>query len=68
MTMRKPTLRRQRFAVGIVLAAALSGSAAVPARAASKSLNPPALVPGGKAPDLTLIGTGDVIGYLEPCG
>jgi hypothetical protein len=31
--------------------------------------NPDALVPsGGPAPDLFLIYTGDVIGYVEPCG
>ena len=26
------------------------------------------LVKGGKSPDLNLIYTGDVIGYIEPCG
>ena len=26
------------------------------------------LVPGGETPDLALVFTGDVIGYIEPCG
>ena len=29
---------------------------------------PGALVPPGTPPALTFIGTGDVVGYLEPCG
>jgi hypothetical protein len=42
-----------------------SGAASVP-----RSLEPPAdvLVAPGPAPDLILLHTGDVIGYLEPCG
>jgi hypothetical protein len=29
---------------------------------------PGALVPQGPPPALTILGTGDVVGYLEPCG
>jgi len=54
--------RRAIAAAGIVLvASALGGS--LPAQEA-----PSALVMGGDAPDLFLLYSGDVIGYLEPCG
>jgi hypothetical protein len=41
-------------------------AAALPAR----SLEPPpgALVAAGGAPDVIFLYTGDVIGYIEPCG
>ena len=29
---------------------------------------PGALVPQGPPPELTVLATGDVVGYLEPCG
>ncbi len=37
---------------------------------AARSLEPPAgaLVAAGNAPDVIFLYTGDVIGYIEPCG
>jgi hypothetical protein len=61
----------------LAAAAVLSASVAFaqlkpPATAGStpRSLEPPAdvLVASGPAPDLILLYTGDVIGYVEPCG
>lgn len=46
------------------LAAALLAAGAPELRAQS----PEALIAGGQAPDLILLYTGDVIGYLGPCG
>lgn len=44
-----------------------AGGTAIPMPA---SVDPPsgALVPGGKSPDLNLIASGDVIGFIDPCG
>jgi hypothetical protein len=41
-----------------------------PAPLSPRSLDPPggALVAPGSAPDLIFLYTGDVIGYLDPCG
>ncbi|MEE9292495.1 MAG: hypothetical protein V3U83_06155 [Acidobacteriota bacterium] len=51
----------RKHAIIILLLATLGGSAAPqPAR--------PALLPGGPAPDLNLVFTSQVIGWIEPCG
>ena len=67
----------------ILFGIAISGHAAGPAPATAdasapsaqpgtvrRSLEPPngALVVAGKPPDATLLCTGDVIGYIDPCG
>jgi hypothetical protein len=58
----------------LVAAAALGVRAETPQAPAAgppaRSLEPPSdvLVAAGSAPDLILLYTGDVIGYLEPCG
>ena len=63
------------LATGLVVAA--PASAPAPAAAAApaapvvpRSLDVPdgALVAGGAAPELDLLYTGDVIGFIEPCG
>ncbi len=51
----------RKHAIMILLLATLGGSAAPqPAR--------PALLPAGPAPDLNLVFTSQVIGWIEPCG
>jgi hypothetical protein len=47
------------------LALGLAAAVALPVPAQQRT---EALVVGGAAPDLFLLYTGDVIGYLEPCG
>ena len=49
----------------IAVAAVLLGLATTGALAQT---NAGGLVKGGESPDLHLIFTGDVIGYIEPCG
>jgi hypothetical protein len=60
------------LAAGAPAPAAKAPAAKAPAAAASvpRSLDVPdgALVAAGKAPELDVLGTGDVIGYIEPCG
>jgi hypothetical protein len=70
--------RSPRSAARILVAAAALAAAGAwaeappPTGGASppRSLEPPAdvLVASGAAPDLIFLYTGDVIGYLEPCG
>lgn len=45
------------------------GASAQPA-ASGRLLDPPngVLIAPGDAPDLSLLYTGDVVGYIEPCG
>jgi len=38
------------------------------APAAPRTASASVLIPGGAPPDLFLLYTGDVIGYLDPCG
>jgi hypothetical protein len=64
-----------RLAAGaLMLAAVAAGSgAAVHAQeeaAGQQSYRPPrgAMIAPGKTADLTLLYTGDVIGYIDPCG
>jgi hypothetical protein len=67
--------RRAACVLGVlaVFAAAGAGAPAQQAPAAplsARGVDPPggALVAPGNAPDLIFLHTGDVIGYLEPCG
>lgn len=55
--------RGTRIGVVAILLGALWLSARVPAQEATA-----ALIMSGDSPDLFLLYTGDVIGYLEPCG
>ena len=61
----RSTNRLGEAAVAALLAAAISGGAAVPARAEAERGG---LVEGGDSPGLLLLYTGDVIGYVDPCG
>ncbi len=68
-------LRRSGGIAASILAAwtavvAQAPPAAPGAPVPAQSLMPPegALVPVGGAPDLDILVTGDVIGYLDPCG
>ena len=61
--------------VALALAALAAGSGVAQAQAQAEgdgqeSFRPPrgAMIAPGPAPDLTLLYTGDVIGYLDPCG
>ena len=51
--------------LGLALAAALLALGLAPAPAAQRQES---LIAGGPAPDVILLYTGDVIGYLGPCG
>lgn len=58
---------------GVALLAALASGAAsaqAPPAVVPRSLEVPegTRVPGGKTPDLDILATGDVIGYIETCG
>ena len=75
--MSRVLIRASRNAVGAALGAvailtALTttrGQGAPPAPVAEATpTQPTALIEGGEAPDLFLVYTGDVIGYLDPCG
>lgn len=60
----RPT--RIALIVAVVLAAASAGAWA---QAGASHLPPPgALVAPGNPADVTLLYTGDVIGYVDPCG
>lgn len=56
--------------VAFVFGIAAAGSAPPAGGVGVATLSPPAgaLVAPGAAPDLFLLFTGDVIGYVEPCG
>lgn len=58
-----------RFAIGAasLLVVGLAWGA-TPAAEPRSVAPPPGLVPGGPAPDVFLLYTGDVIGYVDPCG
>ena len=61
----------KRPAAHLALLVLIAGSAAIPVAAqqgVSTAPPPGALVAPGDAPDLTLLYTGDVIGYVDPCG
>jgi hypothetical protein len=59
-----------RTGAALALVSALALSIALAQQPPGKSHLPPAgaLVAPGEAPDVTLLYTGDVIGYLDPCG
>ena len=54
------------FAVAALLAVA--GPAAAQTTAVDQQVDRRALIDDGESPDLFLLQTGDVIGYLDPCG
>jgi len=56
-------IRRGRT-VATLLAVALVAAIAVPSMAQTRR----ALIAAGDNPDLMLLYTGDVIGYVDPCG
>lgn len=61
------------LAAATTLSAASIAAAGAPAAqitAPGRPLSPPAgaLVAPGPAPDLAMLATGDVIGYIDPCG
>ena len=75
----RTTIGLSAFVFGVAISAHAAGPAAATAEATApiaqpgavrRSLEPPngALVVAGKPPDATLLCTGDVIGYLDPCG
>ena len=77
--MTSPRLRPQWMLLVVLLIAGIAGAETpppavpVPPPAAPKvprTLDVPdgALVAAGKAPELELLYTGDVIGFIEPCG
>ncbi len=62
---------RWMLPVAILLAGFAVAQAPPPAApAVARTLNVPdgALVAAGKAPEIDMLYTGDVIGYIEPCG
>ncbi len=71
-------IRFVRWAAGALVLIALLNATAVAAQEAPKAAQPPtarfleppggALVAAGNAPDLIFLYSGDVIGYIEPCG
>ena len=65
-------MRMSRCAVGLLLALAAGLGAApqdrpLPGAPSRPAVEPPPL-PTGPAPDLNLVFTGEVVGYVEPCG
>jgi hypothetical protein len=63
--------RRRIIAAGLCAIVAAVGSVSAQTRPQpGKPLSPPAgaLVAPGEPPSLTLFYTGDVIGYVDPCG
>ena len=59
---------RPALAGRLLACAALAISVALLAPADRAQPAPGALISQGKSPDLFLLYTGDVIGYLDPCG
>ncbi len=53
---------------GLGLVLAMSGGAAQAEVSHSFHVPTQALVASGRAPDLIVLYTGNVVGYLEPCG
>jgi len=58
------TTRARASAAGLVLGLGAAALAWMPAGAQARR----ALIAGGDSPGLFLIHTGEVIGYLDPCG
>jgi len=73
-----PPIRRRLWVPALLMAAVAVSAGwaqqrpAAPAATESEALdintNRRALIASGEAPDLFLLHTGDVIGYLDPCG
>jgi len=67
-------MRSSRRVAGLFLAVVLVGGpdASVPGQSLPSTVAPPAAaappLPSGPAPDLDLVFTGQVAGYVEPCG
>ena len=66
-------VRNSAIAAGCVVAVGLAGAQSsdpprAAATAAPKTAGSTVLIPVGPPPDLFLLYTGDVIGYLDPCG
>ena len=55
---------RRRRRVATLLAVALMAASVVPSMAQTRR----ELIASGDSPDLFLLYTGDVIGYVDPCG
>ena len=69
----KPTHRLAVAALAVAAILAAAGVSAAPPPQTlppGRSLDPPGgvLVAPGSAPDLIFLYTGDVIGYVDPCG
>ena len=66
---RTPILRKRLVvAVSCVALLAACGLASAQTTAIDPNLDRRALIDDGASPDLFLLQTGDVIGYLDPCG
>lgn len=66
MYVRKPIARAL---AGFLFVAAAAATLAQTAPAGESYKKPPgALIAAGDAPEMILLYTGDVIGYIEPCG
>jgi hypothetical protein len=76
MDMRRIPSERSRLRAGIVLGCAIAVAASLPTWSQTPSEDSPpadegsrrALIDDGESPDLFLLYTGDVIGYIDPCG
>ena len=65
--MRRPQRELRHLGLATVVAALLAFAS--PSTAVAQGITgPTGLVPGGDPPDVMLLHSGDVIGYLEPCG
>ena len=63
---RSPT--RRIVAVGCIVALAAVGLAAAQTPTVDPMLDRRSLIDDGESPSLFMLQTGDVIGYLDPCG
>jgi hypothetical protein len=62
-------MKRTVARLALLTLLAVAAAAPVAAQEGVSTAPPPgALVAPGDAPDLTLLYTGDVIGYVDPCG
>jgi len=53
---------------GTVLAQSAPTVATPPAPAVNPPASPQGLITAGRSPELEMLFTGDVVGFLEPCG
>ena len=61
-------VRAVLFAASLTVAVAASAQAPVPVLHQPAGTGQTGLVAPGRSPELEILATGDVIGYLEPCG